>query len=47
MSEDQKAQLKQAAADMTVQQIADALMASKHGGAIEDPMAVAAYIKTL
>jgi hypothetical protein len=32
---------------MSVQEIADTLMMSKHAGGIVDPLAVAAYIKTL
>ena len=43
--EDLLNQLAQAASEMTVEQIADALMASRHGSSIDDPMMVAAFIK--
>jgi hypothetical protein len=42
-----KAKLSQTCKDMSVQEIADTLMMSKHAGGIVDPLAVAAYIKTL
>lgn len=47
MSDDLKAQLAKACKTKSTADIADILMASSHAALIEDPQAVAAYLKSL
>jgi hypothetical protein len=46
MNDDVKAKLAEACKDMSTQEIAQALAASRHGESLEDPLAVAALIKS-
>lgn len=45
--DDLKAKLKECCAGKSTAEIAEALSMSKHGGMIDDPLAVAALIKSL
>lgn len=45
MNDELMQRLAGAAASMSVEEIADAIMGSRHGATVNDPMAVAAYIK--
>lgn len=47
MNDEVKARLVEACKSMSTQEVADAIAASRHGGAVSDPLALAAYLKSL
>jgi hypothetical protein len=47
MDDELKGRLAKACAGLSTAEIADALMASKHGAALSDPLSVAAYLKKI